>query len=108
MVDYEKLCSLDYTVYDQARHFEDIMDKAGISNPAITMDYSYSDEYPVVELTAIDIRRNAYAINAYEMTNVNEEEFEVVMHDIWIDCLKNIADSLDYRSLDTEKQASKL
>lgn len=90
MIDYEKLNNLDYNAFDHYKDFEESLEKNKIKKPIITVSYHYEDKKPFVNVTAEDENSGKKYIDSYALDNVNKEEFEEVMYDIWKQTMKEL------------------
>jgi len=82
-VNYDKLVNLDYTAHDHYMDFMEGLKRSGIRNPDISVDKSYHDGVPTVEVEATDPVLGTSYSESYRLEGVTEEEFEEVMYDIW-------------------------
>lgn len=82
-VDYDKLVNLDYTAHDHYKDFSEGLERTGIRNPEISVDKSYQDGVPTVDVEARDPVLGTSYSESYELEGVTEEEFEDVMYEVW-------------------------
>ncbi|AOV95018.1 hypothetical protein AQV86_03780 [Nanohaloarchaea archaeon SG9] len=82
-VDYDKLVNLDYTAYDHSMDFREGLERNGIRNPEISVEKSYEDGVPTVDVEATDSFLGTSYSESYRLEGVTEEEFEEVMYDVW-------------------------
>lgn len=82
-VDYDKINSLGFTVFDRVRDFADLLEEGNISSPEVYLTYEEENGDYHLDMLAIDgYQQFSYAIDSQTHPDLNEAEFGI-LYDLW-------------------------